>query len=112
MLRSNSYSEAAMGGKLHLFSIYSEIGTCRRVKWIANAIARLAGHRWQCTSEMWKLDSLMGNGAMGKMLADEAAGADVLMVVVVSMARRQRELMNWLAALPPLPPDRYGMLIG
>ena len=112
MLRSNSYSEPATGGKLHLFSIYTEFGTCSRVKWIANAIGRLAGHRWQCTSEMWKLDSLMSNGAMGKMLADDAAAADVLIVVVGSLARRQPELMNWLAALPPLTPDRYGMLIG
>lgn len=111
-MRSNSCQESATGGKLHLFSIYTEFGTCRRVKWIANAIARIAGHRWQCASEMWKLDSLISNGAMGRMLADDAAGADVLIVVVGSLAQRQPELMNWLAALPPLSPDRHGLLIG
>ena len=112
MLRSNSYPDTATGGKLHLFSIYTEFGMCRRVKWIANAIARLAGHRWQCTSEMWKLDLLTNNGAMGKILADDAARADVLIAVVGSLARRQPELMNWLAGLRPLTPDRYGMLVG
>jgi hypothetical protein len=112
MLRSNTSELAAMGGKLHLFSIYTDFGSCRRVKWIAGSIAKLTGHCWHCRSEMWKLDSLKGNGAMAKMLASDAAAADVLIVVVGSLAHRRPELMDWLASLPPAMPLRQGLLIG
>ena len=54
----------------------------------------------------------MANGAMGKMLAGDAASADVLIVVVGSLAQRRPELMDWLASLPPLIPLRQGLLIG
>lgn len=60
---------------------------------------------------MWKLDSLMANGAMGRMLAMDAAAADVLIVVVGSLAQRKPELMDWLASLP-LVPLQHGLLIG
>lgn len=112
MLRANSSATAAQGGKLHLFSIYTDFGSCRRVKRIAGTIAKLAGHRWNCRSEMWKLDSLMANGAMGRMLAGDAAAADVLIVVVGSLAQRNPELMDWLTSLPPMIPLRQGLLIG
>ncbi|HEX3628657.1 MAG TPA: hypothetical protein VH280_24875 [Verrucomicrobiae bacterium] len=112
MLRANSVGPTAQGGKLHLFSIYTDFGSCRRVKWMAGTIAKLAGHRWQCRSEMWKLDSLLSNGAMGKMLAGDAAAADVLIVVVSSLSQRRPELMDWLASLPPQMPLRQGLFIG
>lgn len=112
MLRANSFAPAAQGGNLHLFSIYADFGTCSRVKRIAGTIAKLAGHRWQCRSEMWKLDSLISNGAMSRMLADDAAAADVLIVVLGSLAQRRPELMDWLASLPPAIPLRQGLLIG
>lgn len=100
-----------MGGKIHLFSVYTDFGSCRRVKWIAGAIARLAGPRCHCTAEMWKLDSLMTSRTMGKMLAMDAAAADVLIVVVSSLEQRRPELMDWLASLPPTP-RQDGLLIG
>jgi hypothetical protein len=61
---------------------------------------------------MWKLDSLTANRAMGKMLTRDAAMADVLMVVVGSLAQRRPELMDWLASLPPRVPIQQGLLIG
>jgi hypothetical protein len=61
---------------------------------------------------MWKLDSLMANEALGKMLAADAAAADVLVVVVSSLEQRRPELMDWLASLPPTIPLRQGLLIG
>lgn len=54
----------------------------------------------------------MMKGAMGKMLARDAAAADVLMVVVGSLAQRGPELMDWLASLPPRIPLQQGLLIG
>jgi hypothetical protein len=111
MLRANSAQQAAGGGKLHLFSVYTDFGSCRRVKWIAGAIAKLAGHRCRCTSEMWNLNSLTTNRAMGNMLAMDAAAADVLMVVLGSLAQRRPELMDWLESLPVIPLQQ-GLLIG
>jgi hypothetical protein len=99
-------------GKLHLFSVYTDFGLCPRVKWIAGALAKLAGHRWRCTAEMWRLDSLIANEAMKKMLAADAATADVLMVVAASLAQRRPELTEWLASLPPPMPLHHGLLIG
>lgn len=49
---------------------------------------------------------------MEKMLATDAAAADVLIVVVGSLTQRRPELMDWLASLPLLAPHRFGLLIG
>jgi hypothetical protein len=111
-MRTNLFSELAVGGKLHSFSIYTELGDYRRIKWTVNAIAKLAGHRWQCTSEMWKLDSLMANKPMRKMLASDGEKADVLIVVVGSLEQRRLDLVEWLDSLMPLDPGRTGLLIG
>jgi len=54
----------------------------------------------------------MANEAMGKMLAIDAAAADILMVVVGSLAQRRPELMDWLGSLPPTAPLPQGLLIG
>lgn len=54
----------------------------------------------------------MANAAMGKMLARDAAVANVLMVVVGSLAQRRPELMDWLASLPPLMSLPHGLLVG
>ena len=54
----------------------------------------------------------MANRAMGKMLAGDAATADVLIAVVSSLSQRRPELMEWLASLPPTIPLRQGLLIG
>jgi hypothetical protein len=100
------------GGKLHLFSIYTDFGACRRVRWVVNAIAKLAGHRWQCSSEMWKLDSFLTNAPIRRMVDNDVAIADALIVVIGSLELRRPELMEWLESLPPVGPERCGLLIG
>ena len=111
-MRTNLFSELTTGGKLHLFSIYTDLGDYKRIKWTVNAIAKLAGPRWQCSSEMWKLDSLMANKPMRKMLASDGEKADVLIVVVGSLEQRRLDLIEWLDSLMPLNPSRSGLLIG
>ena len=101
-----------MGGRLHLFSIYTDFGAYRRIKWTINSIARLAGPHWQCSSEMWKLDSLITSEPLKKMLADDGANADVLIAVVGSLKEQRPELFHWLDSLAPLEPHRRGLLIG
>lgn len=110
-MRTDLFNEI-VGGKLHLFSIYTDLGAHKRIKWTAGAIAKLAGQRWPCSSEMWKLDSLMANPRMREMLARDAAKSDVLMVVVGSLEQRRLDLIEWLDSLTPLEPGRFGLLIG
>ena len=111
-MRYESFIETLTGGKLHLFSVYTDFGAYRRIKWMVNAIAKLTGQRRQCSSEMWKLDSLTANISMKKMLADDAANSDVLIAVVGSLEQQRPELMEWLESLTPLEPHRSGLLIG
>lgn len=111
-MRHDSFKEMVIGGKLHLFSIYTDFGAYGRIKWTVNAIEKLAGPRWRCSSEMWKLDSLTGAESMKKMLAHDAAGADVLIAMVGSLEQPQPELIQWLDSLTPLEPHRTGLLIG
>lgn len=95
-----------------MFSIYTDLGDYKRIKWTVNAITKLAGPRWQCSSEMWKLDSLMANKPMRKMLAGDGEKADVLIIVVGSLEQRRLDLIEWLDSLMPLDPSRSGLLIG
>ncbi len=99
-------------GKLHVFSVYGGFGAYRRIRWAVNAIARSAGRNWRCSSEMWKLDLLRACGPMREMATRDGAGADVLMAVTGSLDQRQPELIEWLDSMAPLPPGRFGLLIG
>ncbi|HTR42190.1 MAG TPA: hypothetical protein VMH87_11300 [Pseudomonadales bacterium] len=101
-----------MKEKLHLFSIYSDLGAYQRIKWTVNAIAKLAGPQWQCPSEMWKLDSSTASELMRKMLARDGANADALIVVIGSLEQRSPGVIEWLDSLTPLDPGRAGLLIG
>src|ERR1700722_11546414 len=109
--RDESVKEMA-GGKLHLFSIYTDFGAHRRIKWTVNAIEKLAGLRWHCSSEMWKVDSLNGSESMKRMLARDGANADILIAMIGSLDRQRPELVQWLDSLVPLEPHRSGLLIG
>lgn len=111
-IQLDSYNERAINGKLHLFSIHGDWGAYRRIKWTVNAIAKLAGERWQCSSEMWRLDSSTASELMRKMLATDGANADVLIVVIGSLEQRTPEMIEWLDSLTPLSPGRPGLLIG
>ena len=111
-MRFDSESEMMTGRKLHLFSIYTDLGAYRRVRWVVNAIAKLAGHRWQCSSEMWKLDSFLTNTPIRRMIDHDGAKADALIVVIGSLELRRPELMEWLESLSPLDADHCGLLIG
>lgn len=111
-MRGDSYKEMGRKRKLHLFSIYRDWGAYRRIKWTVNAIAKLAGEHWQCSSEMWNLDSSMAGELMREMLASDGANADVLIVVIGSLEQRTPEMIEWLDSLMPLSPGRTGLLIG
>ena len=99
-------------GKLHIFSIYSGFGAYKRIRSAVNAITKLAGHRWRCSSEMWKFDLLRACQPMREMARRDGPGADILIVATGSLEQRGSDLIEWLDALAPLPPARFGLLIG
>jgi len=111
-MRTDLFNEIVTGGKLHLFSIYTDLGAHKRIKWTTAAIAKLAGRQWQSSSEMWKLDLLMANPRMREMLSRDGAKADALIVVVGSLEQRRLDLIQWLDSLAPLETGRFGLLIG
>lgn len=111
-MRHDLLKETATNEKLHVFSIYTDFGAYRHIKWTVNEIAKLGYRRWQSSSEIWKLDSLLANQSMAKMLADDGARAEVLIVAVNSLEYRRPELIQWLDSLAPLNPFRSGLLIG
>ena len=49
--------------------------------------------------KMWSLDSLAANEPIQKMIARDAADADVLIVAVSSLERREPKLIQWLDSL-------------
>jgi hypothetical protein len=110
-MRYDSFKDMVAGGKLHLFSVYADFGAHRRIKWTTGEIAKLAGPQWRCSSEMWKLDSLVAE-PMKKMLACDGANADVIIAVVGSLEQPRPELIDWLDSLTPADTNRPAVLIG
>lgn len=111
-MRHDLIKETATNGKLHIFSVYTDFGAYRHIKWTVNEIAKLGYRRCQSSSEIWKIDSLLANETMAKMLAGDAAQAEVLIVAINSLEFRRPELIQWLDSLAPLSPGCSGLLIG
>lgn len=99
---------------LRVFSLYVDFAAAGRARWVTRQIAMLAGEHWKCTSEMWNLDSVVASEPIRKMIAQEAMDADVLVIAMSSMERRELELMEWLDSLAEGRTNRTasGLLIG
>ena len=106
--------ETAVSGKLRLFSLYVDFAASAHARRTASAIARLAGPRWPSSAEMWKLDSVSASDAIRKMINEDAAEADALIIAVGAMNGREPKLIEWLNSLAagqrsrPVP----GLLVG
>ena len=92
-------AEILTGGRLKLFSLYVDFAAAVRARWATSQVARLAGEHWKASSEMWNLDSVAASEPIRKMIAQEAAAADVLVIAMSSMERRELELVQWLDSL-------------
>lgn len=86
-------------GKLHLFSLYVDFAASVHARWAVGTITKLAGPCWKTSTEMWNLDSLNASQAVRKLTIQEAADADVLIVALSSLDRRESKLIEWLDAL-------------
>ena len=92
--------ELTMNGKLRLFSLYVDFAAAVRARWVTSQISRLAGDQWKASTQLWNLDSLTASGPIRKMITQDAADADVLIVAMSSLDRRELELAQWLESLP------------
>ncbi len=113
----NTWTEAevaATGGKLRLFALYVDFAAAVRARWAASQISRLAGGQWKTSSEMWNLDSLAASESIRKMILQDAADADVLIVAMSSLDRRELELVRWLDSLAAVKASRpvSGLCLG
>jgi len=106
--------EVVRDGKLRLFSLYVDFAAAERARWVTGQIAGLAGRRWKSNAEMWNLDSLATGNPIRKMVTQDAADADVLVVAMSSLDRREPELIQWLDSLVAGKANRpaSGLLIG
>ena len=104
----------ATDGKLRLFSLYVDFAAAVRARWAASQISRLAGGHWKTSSEMWNLDSLTASESIRKMILQDAADADVLVVAMSSLDRRELELVRWMDSLAAVKANRpvSGLYIG
>ena len=85
--------------KLRLLSLYTDLPASVRARATAGLIAKLAGPYWQTTSEMWKIDSLQISASVRKMISDDAAEADVIIIAISSWTQSEPVLGQWINSL-------------
>jgi hypothetical protein len=96
------------GGRLHLFSLYVDFPAAVRARRVTSQISRLAGEQWRTSTEMWNLDSLTTSEPIRKMITQDAAAADVLVIAMSSLDWRELELVEWLNCLTAGKANRRG----
>jgi hypothetical protein len=100
--------------RLKVFSLYVDFAAAVRARWATSQIAALAGEHWKSSSEMWNLDSVAASEPIRKMIAQDAMDADVLVIAMSSMERRELKLVDWLDSLSEGKANRAasGLFIG
>jgi hypothetical protein len=101
-------SETGTAGRLRLFSLYVDFAAAVRARWATSQISRLAGEPWKVSTQMWNLDSLTTSEPIRKMITQDAADADVFVVAMSSLDRRELELVQWLDVLAAGKVNRSG----
>ena len=92
--------EMVMDRRLHVFSLYVDFPAAVRARWATSQISR-SGRRssGKFPSEMWNLDSLTTSEPIRKMITQDVADADVLVIAMSSLDWRELELVQWLDSL-------------
>lgn len=91
--------EAETKAKLRLFSLYVDFAASARAKWVSGTITKLVGPKWKTCCEMWNLNSFKASQPIRKIMLQEEAEADVLVIALSSLDQREPELIEWLNAL-------------
>ena len=99
---------------LRLFALYVDSVAAAHARWAIRQISQRAGEPWKISSEMWNLDSLIAGESIRKMTTRDAAEADVLIVAMSSLERREGELVQWLDGVAAGRANRpaSGLLVG
>ena len=100
--------ETEMDGKLRLFSLHVDYAAAPRADWATSQISRLAGKHWKLSTKTWDLDSLSAGEPIRKTITRDAADADVLIIAMSSLDRRELELVLWLDSLAVRRVNRPG----
>jgi hypothetical protein len=100
--------ELVVEGRLRLFSLYVDFPAAVRARWATCQISRLAGEQWKTSAEMWNLDTLTTSEPIRKMIVQDAADADVLVIAMSSLDWRELELVEWLNCLAAGKANRPG----
>jgi hypothetical protein len=101
-------TEPVTDRKLHLFSLYVDFPAAVRARWATRQISRLAEEQGKVSTEMWNLDSLTTSEPIRKMVTQDVAEADVLVVAMSSLDWRELELVQWLNSLTAGKANRPG----
>ena len=99
---------------MRVFSLHLDFAAGIRARWATSLMLKMANEHWVCSSELWKLESLLTARAIRSMVSAEANRADVILVAVSSLNHRELELIHWLESLATCPasPLAPGLLIG
>ena len=100
--------------RLRIFSVYADFAAASRIRWASARIAALASAGREPSAEMWSVSSVITTGSLGKIIVQEAAAADLLIVAMSSLDQREIGLMQWLELLPVQKKSSasQGLLIG
>jgi hypothetical protein len=88
--------------------LYVDFPAAVRARWATRQISRLAEEQWKVSTEMWNLDSLTTSEPIRKMITQDVADADVLVIAMSPLDWRELELVQWLDSLTAGRADRPG----
>lgn len=113
-MQTDYLDETVLNENLRVFALYADVEASERARKVARVITKLASQHWRASSQTWNLDSLITNQPIGKLIANDAATADVLVIAISSLEHRPLNLIHWLDSLPALKRGRSfnGLLIG
>lgn len=113
-MQTNYPDETVLNENLRVFALYADFEASERARKVASLTTKLAGQHWRASSQTWNLDTLITSQPIGKMIMNDAASADVLIIAVSSLEERPLEVIRWLDSLPALTRGRSfnGLLIG
>lgn len=100
--------------RLSVFALYVDLLAAVHARRFNERITRLCGAQCKPSIELWNFNSVLPRSPIREMIAAEAAGSDVLLVAMSSLAERQPELIDWLNSLIAMHSSRPvpGALIG
>ncbi len=108
-----SWTQDQTDGSLAVFVLYADFAAGIRGKRLSRVIGKIAANV-RVSSELWKLDSISPAGIIRRMIAQQAAEADILVIADSMPAGPNPRLNEWLESLVNWKAHRIfpGTLVG